>query len=138
MDQIGVIRGRLESAGGLPDVLAASRDAFDVLAATCRRCQQEAPHELFAAFAFAAVASAEGWISVEAGLPPPGGDAVPAGADGVPAGLDEAADALAGLAQVLHGRLSAAAGQSSGPAAEACAQGAVHAAVVYQLLAREP
>jgi hypothetical protein len=136
MGQIDTVRRQLEAADGLARVLDASWMAFEVLAAGCQQCQ-DGPRELFAAFAFAAAAAAEGMIVLAAAPSLPPGP--PGQACELPADAGDAADALAGLARVLHQRLATAAGQAGdSPDAVPCAEAGLQAAAVYRLLAREP
>jgi len=137
MQDIGSIRARVDAAGGLPGLLEAAWDGFGLLVSACRGCEERAGG-LFAAFAFAAAAAAQGRLalasapSLAAGYRGETGSARPVNAD-----LDEVADSLAGLAGLLAARLGAAAGQASDRGdRDACAQAAAEAAQVGGLLAR--
>ena len=126
----------LEEAGGLAAALAASWDAFDLLTAICQQSGHGA-HELFAAYAFAAPAAAQGRTIVRAAPSLPAGHGAMTGAgECVPDDLDELADSLAGLARVLHGCLASAAREAPDPVdGAACADAAIQAALVWELLA---
>jgi hypothetical protein len=137
MQDIGSMRARVEAAGELAGLLEAAWDGFGLLVSACRGCQERAGG-LFAAFAFAAAAAAQGRLvlasapSLAAGYRGETGSARSVDAD-----LDEVADGLAGLAGLLAARLGAAAGLASDPGdRDACAQAAAEATRAGGLLAR--
>ncbi len=131
------IEVRLEHAASLPETLAASLDAFEVIRMAARDCQDRVP-ELFAAFMTTADAAVDGReaLTVAPSLPPAGGagpdDAVPTGAD-----AGQVAEALAALAVVLGDRLSYAAALADLPGDRvACQDAAQSAGQICQLMAR--
>lgn len=130
-------RAALQSAEGLDLVLAASWDAFDVLAGECEHSHDDSLG-VRVSLAFAGVAAAEGRMilsgvtALPAGrrtLRPSGGPALPS----APAG------ALCSLAGLLHQRLTQALDLPGDPGDQAsCAHAAIQAALVHKLLAGEP
>jgi hypothetical protein len=136
MTQADGMRARVEGAGDLAGLLAAGRDAFGLLLDACRD-GQDRPGGLFAAFAFASAAAAQGRLVLASAPSLPAGQAAQASHDECVSGdLETVADGLAGLAQVLGGCLSAAARQAGNPGdREACEDAAVQAARVAGLLA---
>jgi hypothetical protein len=142
MREIESLRERLETAApspaGLAGTLEVAWEAFDLLLATCRACEDQSD-ELFAAFSFASAAAAQGrqlvWGAPSLALASVGGSRR---AVSVVDDLEEIADALAGLAQVLGGRLSLATRGAHDPADQgACADAAREAGQIYQLLKRD-
>jgi len=137
MREIDGMRRRLEATDGIAPVLAASWDAFSLIAEACHACERGS-RELFAAFAFAATAAAEG-RTIVAGAPslPAGHGAAASPGELVSHDITAVADALADLAGALHSRLASASvrARDAGDRA-ACADGAVQAALVRELLAR--
>ena len=129
---------RLDAAGGLPEVLAVAWDAFSVLQAGCRDGLGRSA-ELFAAFAFAAAAAAEGRLLLDSAPSLPAGQGAVTGAvPAVDADPGRLADDLAGLARALGARLGAAARDAGdGGDRDACGEAAVKAARVGELLARD-
>ena len=143
MDDIETIRSRLTAAdqlaGDLPGVLDTAWEAFDLAQAVCLRCGEQATG-LFAAFAFAAAAAAQGrqLITTAPSLPPTSGT-VTGHVASVAADLDETADGLASLAGALTERLSLAASRADDPGDQAaCADAARQARQIYELLAGDP
>jgi hypothetical protein len=138
MQDIDGMRERVEAAGELAGLLEAAWDGFGLLVAVCRECEERASG-LFAAFAFASAAAAEGRLilasapSLTAGYC---GETEHGGS--VSADLEDVADGLAGLAGLLATRLSSAASQAAGPGdRDACGQAGAEAARVCGLLARD-
>lgn len=141
MQEIENIRARLEATplatAALPERLAAALDAFGVLLA-CSRDSEKRSVELFAAFAFAAAAAAEGRhiLLTAPSLPSAHGLATSHTAC-VQADLDAIADKLADLAVALSTHLSSAARGAQDPGDHAaCSDAAREAAQVHELLAR--
>jgi len=136
MEEIDSMRARLEAAGELTELLVAAADAFSLLLATCRVCEERAS-ELFAAFAFASAAAAQGRLIIDSApslAASPGTEASLRGC--AEPDLAKVADGLAGLAQVLGDRLSAAAQQGHDRGdREACQDAAAEAMRIYELLA---
>jgi hypothetical protein len=141
MQEIEDIRARLEAAplaaDALAATLAAALDAFGVLLASCRDSEERSV-ELFAAFAFAAAAAAEGrHILLTTPSLPSAQGLVTSHAACVQADLEVTADALAGLAGTLSRHLSSAARRAQDPGDHAaCCDAAREAARVHELLAR--
>jgi len=129
---------RLQMAAGLPEMLAAGFDAFEVIRLTARAWQDRAPG-LFAAFMTAADTAVDGReaLTIAPSLPPADG-AEPGSA--ITAGIDpgQAADAVAALASVLRDRLTSAAAWAHLPGDQAACQDAAAAAGrICQLMARD-
>lgn len=131
-------QARLAEASDLPGLLAVAWDAFSLLLAACQDSQDRST-ELFAAFAFAAAAAAEGRLAI-AGAPslPANPGRRPSGdASGEP-DLEKLADSLAGLAHGLAESLSSAARESADPGdRDACEDAAAQAARVREILASD-
>jgi hypothetical protein len=136
MPEIENTQARLEAASDLPGLLAVAWDAFSLLLAACQDSEDRSA-ELFAAFAFAAAAAAEGRLVIAGApsLPAELGQGASGGVSGEP-DLDKLADALAGLADRLGERLSSAARESADPGdRDACEDAAAQAARVCEILA---
>lgn len=130
------IAARLESAE-LAELLVAAWDGFSFLMTRCQESASRSP-DLFAPFAFAAAAAAEGRLLIDSApsLPAGYGQAAPE-VTTCAIDPDEAADELAGLARTLGARLSRAARQAPDPGdREACAEAAASAAYICELLER--
>ena len=128
MNEIKLTGRRLADAGGLPAVLAAGWDIFELVGTIAAAAAGASP-DLYAAFTFARGAAVSGRnaiafapsvppISGGAGheLPKPSGDA------------DEIADDLAGLASALSMRLRASAGLAADAADRAACENAARQA----------
>jgi hypothetical protein len=138
MSEIEAIRQRLEAGGELPELLAVAWDAFGVLAAVCQECEDRSA-ALFAAFAFAAAAAAEGRFIIASApsLPAGPGERASHVACSDP-DLEKFTDSLASLARRLAERLSSAARQAPDPGdRDACELAASEAARVGEMLARD-
>jgi hypothetical protein len=135
MPEIDRMRARLETAGELTGLLCAAWDAFSLLLAACWDCEERAG-ELFAAFAFASAAAAQGRLVIASAPSRPDGPATQASdVSCAEPDLDKAADGLAGLAGVLGERLLAAARHAGDPGDRAaCQDAAAQAAQIYELL----
>ena len=138
MQDVDGMRARVEAAGELAGLLAAAWDGFGLLVAGCRECEERAGG-LFAAFAFAAAAAAQGRLVLASAPSLDAGSRGEAGCGGsVSADLEVVADGLAGLAGLLAARLSSAARQAGDPGdRDACGQAGAEAARVCGLLARD-
>jgi hypothetical protein len=138
MSEIDAIRERLEAVGELPELLAAAWDAFGVLVAACQDGEDRSA-ELFAAFAFAAAAAAEGRLIIASAPSRPAGPGErPGNGTCGEADLEKFADSLAGLARRLAERLSSAACQAPDPGdRDACELAAAEAARVGEMLERD-
>lgn len=138
MPEIDSMQARLEAADELPELLGVAWDAFSVLVAACQDCEDRSA-ELFAAFAFAAAAAAEGQLIIASApslLVGPGER--PSNGTCAEADLDKVADSLVGLARRLGERLSSAARQAPDPGdQDACELAAAEAARVCEILARD-
>lgn len=137
MREADELRQALEDASGLAGVLGASWDAFDLIVTGCQHGERGS-RELFAAFAFAGAAAATGRRLVTAAPSLPAGHGrATSPARPVADDQEQLADTLASLARALHERLVAAYRQAGDPAdQDACADAAVHAVLVRELLAR--
>ena len=136
MNQIELIHQRLADAGGLPAVLVAGWDIFDLIAAGCSASAGESP-DLYPAFTFpqGAAVSGRNAIAFAPSMPPSQGGA--AHGPPKPAGdVYEIAGTLAGLASALSMRLRKE-GQLAAAAADrsACENAASEAERITQLLA---
>lgn len=135
LDDIAGISGRLDTADDMAGLLAVSWEAFDLVVAVCQRCQ-DGSHELFATFAFAAAAAAEGRgiLSTAPSLAAGRGEVTDRGC--FQNGTEAVADAMASLAGSLRDRLAVAGGEVNDPGDRgACADAALQAALVGELLA---
>ena len=139
MRDIGGVRARIDEAGELAGLLVAAWDGFGVLVAGCRECEERAGG-LFAAFAYAAAAAAQGRLVLASAPSLDPGNRGAAGCEGsVSAALDDldvVADGLAGLAGLLAARLSSAARRAGDPGdRDTCGEAGAEAARVRGLLA---
>ena len=139
MHDVEVIAARLRDARSLPELLAASFDAFETIRVLARGSEDIAP-SLFAAFMTAADAAVDGRQAIT--LAPslsPASDVTPvttppaAGAD-----IDTITAALAALGELLNERLAHAADRAllSGDRA-ACQEAAEAGRRIHQLMARD-
>jgi len=139
MHETSGIEARLRQAATLPDVLAASFDAFEVIRLLACGNEDRVPG-LFAAFMTAADAAVDGREAVTAApsLPPGGGDGIGTGPQlAMDVGVGEIADAMVALAVLLGERLGYAAALSSRPSDQAaCAEAVAAAGCICQLMAR--
>jgi hypothetical protein len=136
MLEIENTQARLEAASDLPGLLAVAWDAFSLLLAACQDSEDRSG-ELFAAFAFAAAAAAQGRLTVaSAGSLPAGtGDRTNSCVSGEP-DPDKLADALVGLAGRLGERLLSAAREAADLGdRDVCEHAAAEAARVCEILA---
>jgi hypothetical protein len=140
---ISNVQARLDAADcspdGLPELLDAAWNAFDLLITVCRQCQ-DPPAGSFAAFSFALAAAAEGRLRLMAApsLPPTTGTTA-----GRPRtvmdDLEKVTEELAGLAQTLTTALSSAGRRARDPGDQAaCADAARQAEQILALLAGDP
>jgi hypothetical protein len=137
MHEIDTMRARVQAADALAGTLAAAHEAFELLLVMCEQCEGRRD-ELFAAFAFASAAAAEGRNIIAAApslAPGPGART----AHGFPAAADpeKIADALADLARELGARLSATARRADDGDQDACRDAAREADQIHDLLARD-
>lgn len=140
MQEINDVRERLEAAAltasGLAGTLTAAVDAFGVLLAYCQ-VSEDRSVELFAAFAFAGVAAAEGrHVLLTAPSLPPDHKLVTSHEPNIQTDLDTVADTLAGLAEALSTHLATAARHAHDPGDHAaCRDAAREATRIHLLLA---
>jgi hypothetical protein len=139
MHETNGVELRLRQAATLPDMLAASFDAFEVIRLLARD-NEDRVHGLFAAFMTAADAAVDGREAVTAApsLPPGSGSLPGSSLPASPcAGVREIADAMAALAALLGQRLGCAATLSTALSDQAACEEAVAAAArIRQLMAR--
>jgi hypothetical protein len=132
---VEVIVARLRDARFLPELLAASFDAFEAIRVLARRSEDFAPR-LFAAFMTAADAAVDGTqaitIAPSLSLTPTGPMIAPSAAS---ADIDTIADALAALGELLDERLAHAADRAllSGDRT-ACQEAAEAGRRIHQLM----
>jgi len=130
------IQRQLREVSGVPDTLAVSFDAFEVIRLLARQFRDQVP-ELFAAFMTTADAAVDGReaITAAASLPPPG-TAEPSG-PAPAAGLDEVIGAMSVLGTLLADRLTHAAALATVPDDRAaCEEAAAAAQRICELTAR--
>lgn len=126
---------RLRQSVGLPDLLAASFDAFEAIRRLARQCEGMTP-DLFAAFMSAATEAADGRDAITAApaLASADGPALRHGGHARP-DPRAAADSIAVLAAVLTGRLDDAASLATMPGDQlACQDGVQAARRIHQLM----
>ncbi|HEY5361484.1 MAG TPA: hypothetical protein VIJ82_27990 [Streptosporangiaceae bacterium] len=118
---------RLRAATGLPELLSAGFDAFEVIRVLARSCEDRAP-ELFAAFMTTADAAVDGREAITASpaLPSAPGSATAATAAAAPP--DQVTASLAALAGLLSERLALAADLAAEPGDRSACQEAGRAA----------
>lgn len=138
MNRIKLARQYLADASGLPAVLAAGWEVFELIAATASASAGESP-DMYPAFTFASGAAVSGRnaLAFASSLPPLPGEA---GQDPPEPAADacQAADALAALACALSTRLRQAAGLAADTAdRSACQDAAAEADRITRLLAGE-
>ena len=137
MQEITAIEIRVRQAAALPDLLAASFDAFELVRTAARSCDDRTP-ELFAAFMMTADAAVDGREAITAAPALPAGStasmaSVPTAATAV----DEITAALAALGELLNDRLASAASGAAEPGDQtACAEAADAAGRIRHLMAR--
>src|ERR1022692_2895387 len=137
MQEITGIEVRVRQAAALPDLLAASFDAFELVRATARSCDDRAP-ELFAAFMMTADAAVDGREAITTAPALPAGSAASmASGPAADTAVDEITAALAALGGLLSDRLASAASAAAAPGDQtACAEGAGAADRIRHLMAR--
>ena len=139
MHEANGVELRLRQAATLPDMLAASFDAFEVIRSLARENEDRVPG-LFAAFMTTADAAVDGREAVTAApsLPPGNGNSIGSSLPTSPcAGVREIADAMAALAVLLSQRLGYAAILSTASSDQvACEEAVAAAGRIRQLMAR--
>jgi hypothetical protein len=136
---VEVIAARLRDARALPELLAASFDAFEAIRVLARHSEDIVPL-LFAAFMTAADAAVDGTqaitIAPSLSLEPTATMIVAPHAAG--ADIDTITVALAALGELLGGRLARAADRALTPGDRAaCQEAAAAGRRIHQLMARE-
>ena len=142
MPEIAWLTAQLREEFGLPELLSASFDVFEVVRQLARSRDSEVP-QLFATFMMAADAAVDGReaITVAPALRPRGAarPGAPPSDTGVPsagAGVPQIIADLAGLAALLAERLAGAATLARSPGdRHACAQAAATARRIHDLMA---
>jgi hypothetical protein len=134
---VETIAARLRDARSLPQLLAASFDAFEAIRVLARGSEEIAP-SLFTAFMTAADAAVDGReaITIAPSLSPAPGGTLSTNAPA--ADIDTITDALATLGALLGDRLAHAADRAliSGDRA-ACQEAAEAGRLIHQLMARD-
>lgn len=128
---------RILEASSLPELLAASFDAFESMRMLARSCEDREPG-LFAAFMATADAAVDGREAIAAApaLGPAATEAAPAEPFPAGVGVTEAADSLATLAALLSERLALAAMLTTEPGDRfACQDAAQAAGRIHDLMA---
>jgi hypothetical protein len=139
MNEAVLVKERLREASSLPELLAVSFDAFEVIRLLARRSQDRVPG-LFAAFMSAADAAVDGReaVTIAPSLPVPDASTTAPGEPAANADLGEVIDALAALGGLLDARLTRAAVAAAGPTDRAACEDAADAARrIRQLMARD-
>lgn len=136
MQDIARMEWRLQDAASLPDVLAASFDAFEVIRLLARAYEDRVPG-LFAAFITTADAAVDGRdaLMFAPSLPDARTDAAlaPAGA-----AVEAVTDAIAALGALLNQHLTHAATLATGSTdRSACVEAAKAAERIHHLMARD-
>lgn len=141
MPDTRAIEERLRAAASLPDLLAASFDAFEAIRRIARDCEDQVPDPLLAAFMTTADAAVDGREAVTGApsLAPRGRNHAVTGASSASnQSLKEVAGSLARLGALLRDQLTRAAQDAAIPADQAaCAEGALAAGRIWQLMAGE-
>jgi len=128
------ISARLRDAASLPDLLAASFDAFEIARMLARAGDLRLP-ELFAAFMTTADAAVDGREAVTAAPALPAGSTTACALTPSAAGTEEITAALAALGTLLSDRLAYAVTLTAEPAdRDACAAAADAASRIHHLM----
>jgi hypothetical protein len=136
--EVAKAAARVQDAAGLPELLSASFDAFEVIRRLCRSHEDQAA-ELLPTFMTAADAAVDGREAVTAApsLARAGRSAPPPGAAAAQTALTEVTDGLAALGALIGERLSASVALASAAADRAACREAARAAQrISGLLAR--
>lgn len=136
MNQIELVRRRLLGADGVPSVLSAGWEIFELVIAVAAATADQSPG-MYPAFTFARGAAVSGRNAIAFAPSMPASNPALSATPAPPAGdVYEVADALAGLALVLSARLRDAAGRAvDGDDREACEIAAGRADDISRLLA---
>jgi hypothetical protein len=139
MNEVALIKERLREASSLPELLAVSFDAFEMIRLLARRSQDRVPG-LFAAFMWTADAAVDGReaVTIAASFPVPDASTTAPGEPAANADLGHVIDALAALGRLLDARLTRAAVTAAEPGDRAACEDAADAARrIRQLMARD-
>ena len=139
VEQVSRAGARLRDAAGLPELLAASFDAFELIRLIARACDNRVP-ALFAAFMMTADAAVDGReaLTIAPSLPLSAAGHGHGGMLLADAGMGEITDALAALGALLHDRLTGASAQATASSdQEACSEAAEAAGRIRHLMARD-
>jgi len=139
VQDVEAIAARLQDARSLPELLAASFDAFEAICVLARRSEDRAP-SLFAAFMTAADAAVDGRqaITIAPSLSPSPGGTLATSSPAADADIDTITDALAALGALLDERLADAADRTVMPGDRAgCQEAAEAGRRIHQLMARD-
>jgi hypothetical protein len=141
MPDTRAIEERLRSAASLPDLLAASFDAFEAVRRIARDCEDRVPDALLAAFMTTADAAVDGREAITGApsLAPHRRTHTVIGASSASSrSPKEVAGFLARLGALLRDQLTRAAPDAAMPADQAaCADAALAAGHIWQLMAGE-
>ena len=137
MKQIELARQRLLSADGVPGLLSAGWEIFELVIAVAAASADQSP-DMYPAFTFARGSAVSGRNAIAFAPSMPACYAAPSGMPGPVTGdVYEVADAVAGLASALTARLRDAAGHAADAGDRtACENAADHADQISELLAR--
>jgi hypothetical protein len=136
---VEAIMARLRDAPSLPELLAASFDAFEAIRVIARDSEDIAP-ALFATFMTAADAAIDGReaITIAPSLSPTPDATLTTSPQDAGAGIDTITDVVAALGALLNERLAHAANRALVPSDRAACQEAAEAGRrIHQLMARE-
>jgi hypothetical protein len=136
---VEAIAARLRDARSLPELLAASFDAFEAIRVLARRSEDLTP-SLLAAFMTAADAAVDGReaITIAPSLSPSPGGTLATSSPAADADINTITDALAALGALLDERLADAADRTVRPGDRAgCQEAAEAGRRIHQLMARD-
>ena len=137
MNQIEQVQQDLHAADGVPAVLSASWEAFELVQAVAAACADQAA-DMYPAFTFARGSAATGRNAIAFAPSMPAGYAEPPAVTAPAAGdVYEVADAVARLASALGARLREAAGLAADAGDQAaCEDAALEAEQISALLTK--
>jgi hypothetical protein len=129
MNEPADVEARLRQVSDLPEMLAASFDAFEVIRLFARRCEDRVVG-LFAAFICTADAAVDGReaVTIAPSLPAPDAISTAPGEPAASADLDAVIESLATLGALLDDRLTRAGATAANPGDRAACQGGAAAA----------
>jgi hypothetical protein len=137
VNEIEQVREHLRAADGVPAVLSAGWDAFEVVRAVAAACAGQAA-DMYPAFTFARGSAVSGRNAIAFAPSMPAGHAEPPAVTAPVTGdVYEVADAVVGLASALGERLREAAGRAADAGDRtACEDAAADAEQIRALLAK--